>query len=143
MTQVDFYILPEPDLAARYHFVCRLVEKVYSLGQTVCIATEDETETRALDEMLWAHNPPSFIPHSHCLADEGDSQVWLSHTQDFASHHNVLINLRSKLPEHFSRFERLSEVVVQEKSVLTTTRASYRFYQERGYPIRNHDMRKR
>lgn len=144
MTQVDFYILPDSKTAARQHFVCRLVEKIQGLGQSVCVATENEEQTRGLDDMLWAYNPTSFIPHSACTgSNDHSAQVWLSHGGDFGEHHNVLINLRNQLPEHFSRFERLSEVVIQDDAVLKSSRESYRFYQERGYPIRNHDMRKR
>jgi len=56
--------------------------------------------------------------------------------------HDVLINTSGKLLEdHFSRFHRLVEVVVQMPPVLKQTRAAYQFYKARGYPIRSHDLR--
>lgn len=145
MTQVDFYILPEPQLGARQNFACRLVEKVFRLGHDVCVLTENDEQSLAFDQLLWGHNPTSFIPHSSCAKAKtpGDGEkVWITHGEEFHHHHNVLINLSCKQPPHFSRFERLIEIVVQEESVLNHSRERYRFYQERGYPLNNHDMRR-
>lgn len=164
MTQVDFYILPEPDLQARHNFACRLVEKISRLGREVCINTIDAQQSQQFDELLWAYNPTSFIPHESCLGGNdtpltaeptGDSKsetikeaspqaskVWITHDDNFLDHHYTLINLSTKQPPHFSRFERLVEIVVQEESILAASRERYRFYQERGYPINNHDMRR-
>lgn len=164
MTQVDFYILPEPDLQARHNFACRLVEKISRLGREVCINTIDAQQSQQFDELLWAYNPTSFIPHESCIGrsdtaiapeaaadaksktltdiSSETAKVWISHDENFLDHHDTLINLSTKQPPHFSRFERLVEIVVQEESILAASRERYRFYQERGYPINNHDMRR-
>lgn len=147
MTRVDFYILPEAGLDARHNFACRLVEKMYRLSQGVCVLTPNAQQCSDFGQRLWAYNPTSFIPHrcrttqssdKHALED----QVWITHGDELLDHHNVLINLSSEQPAHFSRFERLLEIVVTDKDVVQTSRERYRFYQERGYPIANHDMRR-
>ncbi|MCV6625172.1 MAG: DNA polymerase III subunit chi [Cellvibrionaceae bacterium] len=145
MTKVDFYILPEPEARARQQFACRLVEKVFRMGQDVCVLADDEAACRSFDALLWAYNPTSFIPHSACVNGQqpgAAEKVWVTHGDNFHHHHHLLINLSCKQPPHFSRFERLAEIVVQQDEVLNNSRQRYRFYQERGYPIRNHDMRR-
>ena len=53
---------------------------------------------------------------------------------------DLLISLRSKIPTHFSRFERLAEVVTQDQAILTETREHFAFYRERGYPVETHKI---
>ena len=53
----------------------------------------------------------------------------------------LLINLSHQVPEFFSRFERVTEIVVQSPAVTESTRNNYRFYRDRGYPLESHDLR--
>jgi DNA polymerase-3 subunit chi len=48
-----------------------------------------------------------------------------------------MINLSTKIPEHFARFTRLFEIVSTEENDLTRGRDRYRLYQQRGYPLTN------
>ncbi|WP_299973659.1 DNA polymerase III subunit chi [uncultured Pseudoteredinibacter sp.] len=147
MTRVDFYILPEAGLDARHNFACRLVEKMYRLSQDVCVLTPNAQQCSDFGQRLWAYNPTSFIPH-RCRTDEQSEsheqadKVWITHGDELLQHHNVLVNLSCEQPSHFSRFERLLEIVVPDEDVVQASRQRYRFYQERGYPIANHDMRR-
>ncbi len=154
MTQIDFYILPDSSLEAQLHFACRLTEKAQRLGRKVYIATGDRQHSEQLDELLWTFRPESFIPHA-CQESGDDSEttegkannmdvsVLIGHNNNGGNHHDLLINLSRKVPDCFSRFERLSEIVIQEHSVLSKTRENYKFYRDRGYPIRSHDLRTR
>jgi DNA polymerase III subunit chi len=141
MTQVDFHILQDTSLEARWLYTCRLVEKAASLGNSVLIAVDTLDEAEALDDLLWSFKPESFIPHhiinseSEC---ENDVKVEITFSDHSGDHQQVLINLRSQVPEYFSRFTRLSEIVIQEQKVLENTREHYRFYKQRGYPIAQH-----
>lgn len=143
MTHIDFYILSDDASAARWHFTCRLIEKITRLGNRVLVTLDDPAEARHLDELLWTFKPESFIPHT-LLPSEALEQVEI--TTDLQSeiplhnHHNVLINLSSVVPAYFSRFERLSEVVIQQPEILKNTREHYSFYRERGYPIQHRKL---
>jgi len=139
MTQIDFYILQKPDEHSRLHFVCRLTEKALTRGNRVMIATEDATQTRQVDKLLWQFRPESFVPHSTCEAPLR-APVLISHEGDDKDHHQVLINLRTNIPPEFSRFDRLLEVVVQDQQVLKVTREHYVFYKSRGYQLNNHKL---
>lgn len=140
MTNINFYILPHSGRQARLDFACRLIEKAQRLGNRVFIACKDDEEAKLMDELLWKHNPESFIPHA-LLSACNDESVEIGTAEQCGEHHQVLINLSDSLPDYFSRFERLTEIVVQDEAVLTQTRSNWAFYKQRGYPVVSHDMR--
>jgi len=141
MTKVDFYILAEQSTADRLRFACRLTEKALKQEHRIYIHCSDSEQVKNLDQLLWSFKPASFIPHSTSGSSE-PSQVCLGHQQCPTDQHDVLINLSNSVPDFFSRFGRVSEIVVQDELVTASTRENYRFYRDRGYPLKSHDMRK-
>lgn len=152
MTHIDFYILPDTSSDARWHFVCRLIDKAVRMGHRVLVTMDSQAEAQELDELLWTFKPESFIPHQ-CLNDKrlpgtpveicfGPLQTLQQVLQQTTpgDHQGLLINLSSGIPADFSRFERLSEVVIQAADILKNTRDHYSFYRERGYPIQHRKM---
>lgn len=143
MTRIDFYVLADSSVESRMEFACRLTQKAQQMGSRVYIAVDDKQQAQQLDQLLWSFRPESFVPHD-C---EGESAlhtpVLVGFGEDCSDHHDLLINLKSNIPDYFSRFERLVEIVCQQEQVLTQTREHFTFYRERGYPIQSHDMRKR
>jgi DNA polymerase III subunit chi len=134
VTQIDFYILPETTSEARWLFACRLIDKVHRMGMRVLVAVDSEAEARQLDELLWTFKPESFIPHQ--LINSGKpTPVEITFTQEAGDHQNLLLNLSKTTPTYFSRFERMSEVVIQEPESLAASRTRFSFYKSRGYPI--------
>lgn len=141
MTLIDFYVLQQQEVDAQHHFACRLIEKAVRQGNRVMVATKDEEESRKLDESLWSFRPDSFVPHALLGEAHADqAPVLISHGEDDDTHHDVLVNLRLQVPPQFSRFKRLTEVVIQEPKVLENSRVSYAFYKKRGYPINTHKL---
>jgi len=135
MTQIDFYVLPETTSDARWLFACRLIDKVHRLGHQVLVALDTESDAKAFDELLWTFKPESFIPHQLIGAGKAAAPVEITYSGDAGAHHGLLLNLSSDIPAYFSRFERLSEVVIQEPNALQTSRERFSFYKGRGYPI--------
>ena len=144
MTEVDFYILPESTLAARDHFACRLAEKALHTGRHVVLRVSDQAHADSLSEYLWSFKPEAFVPH--CFSSPNTSSLdaeekvvidWLGHTDHF---HDVIINLQQAILDEFSRFNKLSEIIVQEETLLAITRESYQYYRDRGYPLKSHKM---
>jgi DNA polymerase III subunit chi len=139
MTLVDFYVLPETTSEARWLFACRLIDKVHKLGHRVLVALDNEVQAKAFDDLLWTFKPESFIPHQLISSMDAESPreiaVEITYTKDSGHHHGLLVNLSSEIPSYFSRFERLSEIVIQESQALTTSRERFSFYKGRGYPI--------
>lgn len=140
MTLIDFYVLQQNTGEAQHHFACRLIEKAVRQGNRVMVTTNSEQETMALDKALWSFRPDAFIPHTILGENNSDAPVVLSHNADDDSHHDVLINLQLKIPAQFSRFHRLAEIVIQDKTTLENSRKSYSYYKTRGYPINTHKI---
>lgn len=153
MTKVDFYILANDSVAQRHIFACRLTEKAFKLGHQVYLHCDDNAQAHALDQLLWSWRSSSFVPHiveqspkasveGEGTATEDRVQIGFGQGQgSAASHHGLLINLSQSVPEFFSRFERVSEIVIQHDDITALTRANFRFYRERGYPLQSHDLR--
>lgn len=142
MTLVDFYVLSADNVEAQHHFVCRLTEKAVKHGNRVMIAARDKEESEQLDEKLWTYRPESFVPHAlgHEKELSSTTPVVIQYGEDNPEHHDLLINLCMSVPEQFSRFKRLAEIVIQDENSLKASRESYAFYKVRGYPINTHKL---
>ncbi len=143
MTRIDFYILPHDDEAQRLEFTCRLVDKATQRGNRVLLNCESDSSCTELDTLLWAFRPESYIPHVTLPDDEpkvSAAPVALTCGGDSPSHHEVLVNLDNSLPEHFARFQRLAQIVNQDKNRITASRKLFAFLRDQGYPIEVHNL---
>ena len=146
MTRISFYVLassikPEVnDLDIRSAFTCRLCEKAYRQGSQVYIAVNSKEEADQLNQLLWDFKPESFIPHKTNEDPNLMAPVVIGLGNDLEDHHGLLINLRDKIPDEFSRFDRLAEIVSQDERTLIETRSHFAFYRDRGYPIETHKI---
>ena len=147
MTKVDFYILPADSIEQRHLFACRLVDKAFKLGHQIYLHTDNEAQAKALDDLLWSWRASSFIPHdikAPLAAQQKPATIQVGYgdaDQSAAEHNDLLINLTEQIPEFFSRFERVAEIVVQIPAITDATRNSFRFYRNRGYELESHDLR--
>jgi len=137
MTTIDFYT----HVADRLDVAARLVAKAYAAHGSVRVLTPDRATTEALDRLLWTQSALSFLPH--CRMDSaiaGETPIWI----DDAFEHNgpaaVLVNLHDQPPPFFSRFERLAEIVGTDDDGVAAARERFRFYRERGYELRSHNL---
>lgn len=146
MTSIDFYILPDSEPVARTLFACRLAEKVYKQGRQIYIHTANEEHAKEVDQQLWAFRADAFVPHQ--IANQGDSSaakkapITIGYGEQGAEYEDVLINLDTQVPDFFSSYQRILEIVVQEAEILASTRQNYKLYQDKGYPLKYQDMRR-
>ena len=139
MTRVGFYILQSAQPGQRLQVAMRLADKAWSRGHRVFINAADEQQARALDEQLWSFRPSSFLPHGLLGAADSDA-IGIGWGQEPGDHSDMLINLQLDIPDFFSRFARVAEVVTQDEASLSALRASWKFYRERGYQLEKHDL---
>ncbi len=139
MTQVDFYVLDDSAPRARLLFAVKFIEKLFRNKMAVHVNAADQAQLRQLDELLWTARDISFVPHEISTAPLADCPVTLN-MGNFDGHDGVLINLASEVPEWFSRFERVVEIINKQDPDVAAGRARYRFYKDRGYPLVNHTM---
>jgi len=140
VTQVDFYILEETSPRARQLFACRLADKVAGMGHKVFVQAESEGAARELDELMWTYHDRSFLPH--CLASEvdGEAKVHIGPGAEPAEGFHLLINLGAEVPGFFSRFERVAEVLDGDEGRKAQGRERFRFYKDRGYPLKTNQI---
>ena len=139
MTQIDFYISQQDAVITRLHLACRLTEKAASRGHEVVIAVEDAEQASTVSEYLWSFKPESFLPH-HLQSQAERAPIALIWDQDKEQYHDILINLKKRIPSEFSRFKRVIEIVVQDNECLQATRNHFKFYRNRGYPLKSHSV---
>lgn len=142
MTKVSFYVLGTTDPLDRQQFACRLAEKAYQQGHQVFIHTEDQAQSEAMDQALWAFRADSFVPHQILAADdEIKAPILISHENTAPPKlMDVLINLNPVQPLFFSQFERLAEIVDGDEEIKKQGRLRYQFYKDRGYHLDTHQI---
>lgn len=140
MTRIDFYVLKEGERTDPDTLACKLVEKAYKLGHQVYLHTGSEQRARHLDQLLWTFRAGSFVPHGLYPAECQGAPVAIGHDADPREHADVLINLADEIPDFFSRFRRVAEVVGGDAQRRDRARDRFRFYRDRGYPLHTHEL---
>ena len=139
MTQVDFYISDSDSADARLKLACKIVDKARELDQHVFVHVASDDEARQLDELLWTFSQGSFIPHRivrEAPAETPAEPVLIGVNQaPGPGRWEVLVNLAPDVPEFFSRYERVAEVVDADAQRRAQSRERYRFYRDRGYKL--------
>ncbi|MFC0267279.1 DNA polymerase III subunit chi [Kushneria aurantia] len=140
MTRIDFYVLSATTAEARLDFACRLAETIYRKGYRLHLHCEDEAMAAGLDDRLWTFRHDAFVPHVR-LDDQRlpPAPVTLG-WQDAAPPPGIeaLLNLHPDIPDWFSRFPRVAEIISQQQTVLSAKRACWQAYRERGYEVESH-----
>ena len=138
--RVDFYKLNGRNSSSIGRFCCQLTDKVVKLGHTVFIRTGSETETQALDDLLWTWSDSSFLPHAK-LGDGDDCEppVIIGHNASACTAH-LLINLGDELPENIDGFERIAEIINDDADNLQRGRGRYASYRQGAYPLHYHEI---
>jgi DNA polymerase-3 subunit chi len=137
MTQIDFYT----HVKDRQILACKLSAKALEQGLNVLVLTSDEDDAVRMDQMLWSVPATSFLPHCRARDEVASvTPVIVDHDPGELAHEQVLLNLSGARPAFFSRFQRLIEIVTTEESDREAARERFRFYRDRGYEIRSHDM---
>ena len=137
MTQIDFYSHADNKLQV----ACSLCAQALERGLRVMIYTPDADTTDKLDKLMWCYPAIGFIPH--CRAADrlaAETPVIIDHLAEPLPHDDMLLNLHTELPPFFSRFQRLIEIVSTDEKDNQAGRVRFRFYRDRGYEIRHHDL---
>ncbi|HEY8068420.1 MAG TPA: DNA polymerase III subunit chi [Burkholderiales bacterium] len=140
MTSIDFYFNADDRLGV----ACRLAGKALQQKKRVLIYAPRHELAEKMDRLLWVSNATSFIPHCYAHDPLAASTPVLIAAGDVdaspATACEILLNLSPECPPFFERHERLLEVVAQDDEGKLAGRARFKFYRDRGYAIRNHDL---
>lgn len=137
MTRIDFYF----NVTDKFRQVAELAQTALRKERRLLIYTPPES-VALLESTLWSHNPTGFLPHcrsTHRLAEE--TPILIECDGSHLLHDDVLINLTSSHPAFFSRFKGLIELVGLDDEDRGLARERYRYYRDRGYEIKSHDVK--
>tara|TARA_R110000787_G_scaffold123580_12_gene234674 strand:+ start:6252 stop:6701 length:450 start_codon:yes stop_codon:yes gene_type:complete len=138
VTRIDFYLLSSSDAVAT---VCRLCEKAVGAGKRIYVLATDGALAEQLDGALWSFRQNSFIAHERFHGEaitEPQPPILIGDLEAPPSHHDILVNLGAQIPDWFSSFERVLEVVDSDENRRSKSRERFRFYRERGYPLKTY-----
>jgi len=145
MTRVDFYVSTNQAVDADLQLACRITEKAYRQKNRVYIHTNNAQQASRIDELLWTFREVSFVPHISVTGpvnEEKQAQtaviIGCADIPEMAP--DVLINLSDDIPNFFTRFERVAEIVSGPESARKMARSHFKFYRERGYPLETHEL---
>lgn len=139
--KINFYILPEKNgnnlSKSDVNLVaCQLCEKAYKQNFSVFIFTNDENQTKTINELLWKFKQSSFIPHS--INVDSDEPVIVSNS-DPEKEYSVIINLSNKLIEKkgISKGRVLEIIGFENKNM---GREKYKNYHKAGANLEIHQI---
>jgi DNA polymerase III subunit chi len=105
----------------------------------------DTASLQGFDAHLWAFEATSFVPHvfaADTLASQTSVLLTVGDEDVPHSHYALMINLGLTVPERFSRYERLIELVASDEASVLKGRERYKWYKARGYPMSHLDLSK-
>ncbi len=142
MTDINFYVSKQEGWDNRLAIVYKLVSMALKRKMAIHIHTSNKKESKLLDDFLWKHQKPSFIPHGIISDENHHTSIEISIGHDFEpmDHCDYLINLSSERPEFFSRYLKFAEIIDTNEEILTAGRKRYAFYRERGYTLGYHQL---
>jgi DNA polymerase III subunit chi len=140
MTRIDFYILPDKPGTADSAVItaCKLCEKAAAAGLKIYAHTDNPGLADNFDGALWSFRQGGFTAHERFdgkVIDEPLPPVLIGGVEPPDSHHDVLVNLGAEVPDFFSRFTRVLEIVAGDDAQRSASRARYKFYRDRGYEL--------
>lgn len=137
MTTIDFYTHVDDPVGV----AARLVAKAWPAHGSVRVLTPDAQTTERLDRLLWTVPATGFLPHCRLASPlAAETPIVVDHAHEHEGPAAVLINLAMAPPPFFSRFERLAEIVARDEAAVAAGRERFRFYRERGYELRAHNL---
>ncbi len=152
MTQVDFYILATDSNDSWLRLACRITEKARQKKLQVYLHSENEADATRLDGLLWTFSQGSFIPHrlvgndseapfeEPVLIGRTDLAAQMPADTPVTQRWDLMINLTTQVPEFFSRYNRVAEVIDANPVRRENGRKRFRFYRDRGYELNTHNI---
>ncbi len=143
-TQVMFYLLnddvsqdTEIDTCSALYHACLQASHFYRQNQRVYIYANDKQHAEQIDEMLWAFDSDSFVPHN--LVGEGPKQGAIVEIgyQAPRSRRPVLINLTSTVPNFANQFNYIVDFVPSDETLKQQARERFKTCRQWGFHVDN------
>jgi len=143
-TQVMFYLLKDDvtgesdkDTHSAVYHACLQASHFYRQNQRVYIYAQDKKHAEEIDEMLWAFDSDSFVPHN--LVGEGPRQGAIVEIgyQAPQSRRPVLINLTDTVPNFANQFTYIVDFVPTDETRKQLARERFKTCRQWGFQVDN------
>src|SRR3990167_2159759 len=138
--RVDFYVIDEQDNTYQKDLIaCKLIEKAYNKGHRIFVFCDNEQQAHHIDELLWTFKEESFIPHN--LQGEGPDSpppIQIGFDPNLCIFNDLLLNMSQTIPEFYTRFKRVLEIVTNETKEIA--REHYRYYKQQRAQLVTHQI---
>ena len=124
MKQAQFYVLNKDNI---HEQACDLAAKAWRLGKRVLITCETEQQAFEIDELLWAREPDSFVPHNLSgEATQYPTPIEISwEGKRNAQRRDLLISLQTQM----------IEFVPVDETQKAQARERYKQYRQQGWQL--------
>lgn len=141
MSKVDFYLLTRTQPQARERFACKLTEKAYRLGHRIYIHGADRRQAQEMDNLLWTFRQGSFVPHALIPTEDAQAvPVLIGYEYAPGVQGDLLINLGAEVPQFFSQFQRVAEIINPSETERQAGRQRYRHYRAHHCLLETHTI---
>lgn len=142
MPTVDFYVLNTRSKEDSYRLACSLIEKAYQQQNHAYLLTPSLEEAQYLDNLLWTFKDISFIPHHIDAPSDASFPTPIRIGIDKPKHQkaDILFNFTPQVPDFFSEFSRIIEIVCEERDTKIYARKKYKIYKEQNCPLTTHKI---
>lgn len=130
--QVDFYILETGNAQQSLFYACQLIEKAYQDQQKVYIHANSKEEAERLDNLLWTYKEDSFLPHQIYQETDFPPPIQIGTGNPPSDQQDLLINLNHLIPNFYTQFKRVIEIVFADPQVQQLARERFKQYRDQG-----------
>ncbi|NND81457.1 MAG: DNA polymerase III subunit chi [Gammaproteobacteria bacterium] len=148
--QVDFYLISNQIVDARYKLASRLSNKLSRLQRSVLMVTDTEPNLERLDQVLWSFSDTSFVAHEILTSNGLEAtptpcKVFIAQVdqvvpEDLGSHFDVLVNMAGTVPVFNHHFDRIVEIVEPDEADKSAARGRFKVYKEEGFELKTHPI---
>src|SRR3990167_5355881 len=128
--KVEFFVMENASRQQALRELCLLVEKIWQDKESAYIYVNTEEEADYLDKLLWTFRDESFVPHSVKATDE--TPIRIGTAVPATNRRQTLINLGKTIPDFYTQFQRVIEVVYQDAELQQAARERFKQYRDAG-----------
>lgn len=138
--EIVFYVLASSSQHERQDFACKLIEKIYRVGQFCYVLTDTAEQAAELDKALWTFRAGSFVPHQLYTGQLPTYQntILIGGNAIPDNWQKVIVNLSKHFPPTIAPTERIVEILDNSEDSKQAGRQRYKHYLEAGLEIVTH-----